>query len=284
MALLVVAVKIHYPFDTSERHLRLINDLGPLALDWDHWRSIQKTHDSRGVLDGKLGRGNEIRVKEADVFKLSGGQIDTYLDWFERTWIDEERARKNPRGYPEQLLDMFPTGRPVGSTAKAVNPQLEHEEDEEALEEKLRAVQGSLKPRQVISNDDIGKFDAKPVNRIGSYYKRCRKPEELSATEKAFHEAAADLIAIKLQSLLVAVTQIEDKLLAWRKRQLRETKDSDDDVEDTQREKEQGEHSERALTDEDVQMGADSSPPGGKPSIKTSDSDSDSLYEEDDPM
>lgn len=291
MALLVVAVKIYYPFDAIERNPRSINDLGPLALDWDYWCKAQKAHNLRDSSDDKFGRGNEIRVKEEDVFKLSGDQIDTYLDWFENTWIDEERARKHPRRYPEQLLNMFPTGRPDESTAKAINPELEWQEDEQALEEKLRTVQGSLKLRQVVSDDNVGKLHAKPVDRIGSYYKRCRKPEELSPTERAFHQAVADLIAIKLHSLLVAVTQIENKLLTWRKRQLKEAKESDDDVEETPREHEQGEHTKRALTDTDVHMGADTSSSEGKAGRKTSrvlqpadlNNDSDSLYEEEGP-
>lgn len=289
MALLVIAVKIYHPFDAAERNPRSIDDLGLLALDWDYWCKAHTTQKSEYSSIGKLQRGDEIQVKEEDIFKLSGDQIDTYLDWFEKTWIDEERARKRPRGYPEQLLDMFPTGRSDGSIPTAVDPKLERQKDDEEVEEKLRAVQGSLKPRQVVHDDDVKEPDDKLVNRIGSNYKRCKKREDLTPTEKAFYQAAADLVAIKPQSLLVAVAQIENKLLSWRKKQLKKANDLNDDVAEEQRE---NEHSERALTDSNVQMGADTDSSQGEPGTDSSrrlyqddlDDNSDSVYEKDSPM
>lgn len=262
-----------------------MTDPGALALDWDRWCEVQESLNSGGSNDSKLRRGDEIKVTEEDACKLSGDQIDAYLDWFEKTWIDEERARKHPRGYPEQLLDMFPTGPPGGSTDTAVYSEKERQEGEEALETKLRTVQASLKPRQVTSDEDASKTDGNPVNRIGSYYKRYRKMEDLSTSAKAFHQAAANLVAIKLHSLLIAVTQIEHKLLAWRKQQLKEDEDSNDEVE-------QAEYSGQALTDQDTHISADEESPEGKLGkdkprvLQPADFDSDlnSRYEEDTPL
>ncbi|KAI4117473.1 MAG: hypothetical protein LQ345_002287 [Seirophora villosa] len=229
MVLLVIAVKIYHPFDSIDRHPRSLSDPGVLAIDWDHWCKVHKEHESRETADGRLGRGNEIKVTEADSFKLSGDQIDEYLDWFEKSFIDEERARKHPRGYPDQLLDMFPTGRPDKSTNTSVGPALEHQDDEEALQRKLEAVQGSLNMREVIADSDDAASNEDAVNRIGSFYKRYRKVDELSTTARAFHEAAAKSVAIKLSSLLVAVLQIEHKLLGWRRKRLKADEESDSD-------------------------------------------------------
>lgn len=227
MALLVIAVKIYYPFDTINRHPRSLNDPGTLAMDWHRWCQLQNDHDSRATAGDKLGRGNEIKVTESDTFDLSGDQVDEYLDWFEKTYVDEQRARNHPRGYPEQLLDMFPTGRPGGSIKIPIHPEVERQTDEEALQHKLKAVQGNLKLREVIPDQDMddGHSD-EPVDRLGSYYKRYRKVEDLNPLAKAFHEAVAGLIAIKLHTLLVAVMQIESKLLAFRRRQLKALEDS----------------------------------------------------------
>lgn len=218
VALLVIAVKLYYPFDAIDRHPSSATDPGVLALDWEQWCKAQKEYDSRETADGQLGRGNEIRVEEKDVFNLSSDQMDEYFDWFEKTWIDEERARNHPRGYPEQLLNMFPTGRqnagPTRNTA-----QEENQTNDEALERKLRTVQGQLKVRKIISDRDA-RTSRLPVNRIGSYYKRYRKIEDLSVTAKTFHEMAASLVAIKVSSLLVAVMQVEQKLIRLRKRDL----------------------------------------------------------------
>ena len=40
-----------------------------------------------------LNRGEEIKVTEADVMKMSGNKMDDYLDWYQRTWIDD----RNPK-------------------------------------------------------------------------------------------------------------------------------------------------------------------------------------------
>ncbi|KAL8974578.1 MAG: hypothetical protein Q9197_001199 [Variospora fuerteventurae] len=227
MALLVVVVKIYHPFDSIDRHPRTLSDPGVLAVNWDHWCKVQQEYEFRETAGGTLGHGNEVKVIEADSFKLSGHQIDEYLDWFEKSFIDEERARKHPRGYPDQLLDMFPTGRPGMSTNTSVSPAVQHQDDEEALQRKLKAVQGSLKVREVTSDSDDATKDGDTVNRIGSFYKRYRKFEELSPAAKAFHEAAAKSVAIKLPSLLVAVQQIEHKLLSWRRKRLTADEESD---------------------------------------------------------
>lgn len=227
MALLVIAVKIYHPFDTIDRHPRSLNDPGTLAMNWDHWCQLQEDHDSRDTAGGRLGRGNEIKVTESETFGLSGDQVDEYLDWFEKTYVDEQRARNHPRGYPEQLLDMFPTGKPGGSIKSPVSPEMERRSDDEALQHKLKAVQGSLKLREVILDQDEDDVQSgQPVNRLGSYYKRYRKIEDLNSPAKAFHEAAAGLIAVKLHTLLVAVMQIESKLLAFRRKQLKDLEES----------------------------------------------------------
>ena len=218
VALLVIAVKLYYPLDAIDRHPRSATDLGVMALDWDRWCEEQKEYESRETANGHLERGNEIKVEEKDVFDLSGDQMDEYLDWFEKTWVDEERARNHPRGYPEQLLDMFPTGRQDPGPARP-GTQEENQADDEALERKLRTMQEHLKVRKVICDRDAKKSRL-PVNRIGSYYKRYRKVEDLSDTARHFHETAASLVAMKLTSLLVAVMQIEQKLIKLRKREV----------------------------------------------------------------
>ncbi|KAL8673257.1 MAG: hypothetical protein Q9168_002295 [Polycauliona sp. 1 TL-2023] len=218
IALLVIAVKLYYPFDPIDRHPRSAVESGALAVDWDQWCKAQTEYDSRETANGQLGRGNEIKVEEKDVFNLSGAQMDEYLDWFEKTWVDEERARSHPRGYPEQLLDMFPTKREdARPTRKTIEE--ENQADDEALKRKLKTVQGHLKARKIISDRDARESRV-PINRIGSSYKRYRKIEDLSDTARRFHETAAGLAAMKLSSLLVAVLQIEQKLIRLRKRDL----------------------------------------------------------------
>ena len=125
---------------------------------------------------------------------------------------------------------MFPTGRLDGSSAPVIDLQGLIDADQEALDAKLNAAQGSLKTRGIVSEERAGKSKA-PVRRVGNFYKRYRKEEDLPPTAKVFYEAAADLVAISLHTLLVAVLQTEQKLLKYRKQQLKEADvgDSDDD-------------------------------------------------------
>lgn len=290
MSLLVIVVKLYNPFDTIDRHPRSWSDAGTLALDWDRWCEAQKNYDSRDTADGKLGRGNEVKVAEADVFKMSGDQMDEYLDWFEKTWVDDERARNHPRGHPKQLLDMFPTGRSGGPQPATSNSEQERQDDEEALETKLKTTQGRLKPRQVIPEDDAGE-DEDDVNRVGSYYKRYRKVEDLPATARAFHETAANLIAVKLPTLLVAIGQIEQRLIKWRERKVKEATTSDSEGDGDEQESEQEVVSARASENGDSALdaveGSGANPqhqPGESGVMKApaTDSDSGSLCAQDD--
>ncbi|KAL8660322.1 MAG: hypothetical protein Q9202_006664 [Teloschistes flavicans] len=253
MALLVITVKLYHPFDSVDRHPRSLTEPGTLRIDWDRWCEIQQDYDARDTVDGKLGRGNEIKVAEADVFKLSTDQIDEYLDWFAKTWVDEERARKQPRGYPDQLLDMFPTGKPDGSTRQTVNAEKERLNDEEALEAKLQAVQGTLKPRQIISDKDAKSHD-EPVARIGSFYKRYRKAEDLPATAKMFHETAASLIAVKVSTLLIAVGQIERRLIRRKEKQENEGSDSESADENIEHQSEEEGVADEVSNDKEVSI------------------------------
>ncbi len=255
IALLVITVKLYYPFDTIERHTRSAADPGALTLDWDQWCKAQKEYDSRETANGQLGRGNEIKVEEKDVFNLSDDQMDEYLDWFEKTWVDEERARNNPRGHPEQLLDMFPTGRRRTTPPAHSNPQQEYQANDEALERKLRTVQEHLKVREIVSDRDARR-SRRPINRIGSYYKRYRKVDDLPNAARTFHEAATNLVAITLPSLLVAVRQVEQKLIKWRKRDL-EAKAAGDEVGESQQDSEGDDVSDQASVDDEPSMDVD---------------------------
>ena len=255
IALLAITVKLYYPFDTIDRHPRSAADPGTLALDWDEWYKAQKEYDSRETANGQLGRGNEIKVEEKDVFNMSDDQMDEYLDWFETTWVDEERARNNPRGHPEQLLDMFPTGRRRTTPPAHSNAQQEYQANDEALERKLRTVQEHLKVREIVSDRDARR-SRRPINRIGSYYKRYRKVDDLSDAARTFHEAAANLVAVTLPSLLVAVRQVEQKLIKWRRRDL-EAKAAGDEVGESQKESEGDDVSDQALVDDEPSMDVD---------------------------
>jgi len=43
-----------------------------------------------------LKRGDEIKLTDVDVFDMSAKKMDDYLDWYQRTWIDDRDAKSRP--------------------------------------------------------------------------------------------------------------------------------------------------------------------------------------------
>lgn len=92
MCLIVVATKLSHPFDNVIRHPE--SDLDPtvVKVDWSKWRQIMIDEAPDG-----LERGEEIKVMDTDVIEMSDTKIDDYLDWYQRTWIDDRDPKSAPR-------------------------------------------------------------------------------------------------------------------------------------------------------------------------------------------
>src|SRR5271170_3129493 len=144
MSLIIVAVKLLFPFDsdTIERYPRSLNEPGAQQLDWNSWVEAQKRFDNRSR-DNELQRGQEVEVKDSDIFKMSETQLDQYMDWYQRTWAKTEIAGENVN---RDILDMFPL-----KTLPGRNDRADIESDREAgIQSKLHEVQSSMKLRHPI--------------------------------------------------------------------------------------------------------------------------------------
>ena len=215
VGLLVIATKLYHPFDNDvhPRHARSANDPAALAIDWSAWATAQKAHTARLKPEGHLARGSEIRVTEADVMDMTGDQMDEYMDWFERTYVDETRAENKEKGISKDLLAMFPTGRQDGSAPKSSTYSERAKKENDSHSEKLHYVMARLRVQPVASRD---KPDGKIEPRIGDFYRRYRTVDELEEIPRLFHETVAEAVGIKLETLLVAVGQLERKLIRFR--------------------------------------------------------------------
>lgn len=219
-------MKIYHPFDSLPRHPRSDADLGTLAIDWEAWCDAFAKHEARYTSEGQLGRGNEMNVREKDVMnKLTTSQLDEYLDWAERTLVDPEPPRKGR--LPKQLLDMFPTGRLDGSSAMELSFEDETRTDQISSESMLEACMKSLKIRNICPEDEKGEGERR---RLGSFYKRYRKAEDLTPSARKFHEAVASLLYISLNTLLVAVLQVERRLQVFVESELKKERESQSEV------------------------------------------------------
>ena len=214
ISLLIIATKLYHPFDGLPRHVPSLADPAALSIDWPSWVQAQKAHDASSTDEGHLQRGTEINVTEIDAMKMSGQQLDEYMDYYERTFIDPDRVEQK---LPKDLLDMFPPGRLDGSEPASYSYQEQFAKEQEAVEEKLDAVIGSMRLRNVISKES-----EEPVRRIGSFYKRYRRAEDLDGYAKVFHEKVAETVGVKLETLVLAVGQIERLLIKWREAKVKE--------------------------------------------------------------
>lgn len=206
IAVVVVCTKLFFPFDNVKRYPTSAREPAAQVIDWKLWGQAQRQFDNRETAGGRIGKGNEVLVNETDVFNMTLSQLDEYMDWYENSWLDSSKA-------PNQLADMFPTGRTGMETHPQAGPQLEGDYDE-AIASKLQSVMGQLKPRRAISEEDASNLES-DVPRPGSSYQRYRRESDLPETAKTFYEAAAKVAGISLPMLVRAVFQTELKLERW---------------------------------------------------------------------
>jgi len=221
ISMLVVAVKLYHPFDSLDRYNKSLTEIGYLAMDWNVWKTEYDACDTR--LRGKelFEPGSEINLNEHDAMAMSDEQMDGYLDWYEKTWLDSQEKERLSYSLPQELLEMFPTGRPNGlESSVPQSKQSEEDTEHDALLQKVFKTQRALKTRGIVPKGKAGK-QTKPVCRIGSSYKRYRRVEDLPDHAKVFYEVTAKVAGLSLPTLVMAVFRMERKLQNWREEQLR---------------------------------------------------------------
>ena len=225
VALLVAVTKLYYPFDSLKRYSKSSSEIGYLTVDWEKWCNVEQSHDKGDDQKRSYDSDNDIMITEDDVFDLSDTQIDKYLDWYERMWVDEERKYSpTHRGIPQQLLDMFPTDRLGDSEYRRIDDHKNIEKEQNVVSAKLISVQENLKMKGIVSEVQEGDQET-PIHRVGSFYKRYRQEEDLPAHAKAFYTAVARMAGLSLSRLIKAVFSTEIALSRW--------KENKDSLEDT---------------------------------------------------
>lgn len=220
MSVLIIAVKLLYPFSKDLGSVRSMEDPAVLAVDWEAWVASHQSQVPGAEGETLGGRGSEIEVTEDDIMAMTGKQMDEYLDWYERTWVDEDRAQSKLRGPPDELLQMFPLGRQDGSHPQEYNAGVEAAIGRNSTQRRLTDMISKLRTRDVVAEveDDEVRDD---LNEMGSAYQRYRSSDDLTPHARAFHEAAAQRLAVTPKTLLVAVNQMERRLIVWRWKQVK---------------------------------------------------------------
>ncbi|KAF4637295.1 hypothetical protein G7Y89_g796 [Cudoniella acicularis] len=194
MCMIVIAVKLSHPFDDICRSPENDSDPTNLKIDWVKWRQVMIERPSR-----RLERGEEIEVTDADVLGMSGGQMDDYLDWYQRTWTDDREPKMAEKG-----LSFFPLPE--------LRPRAVESSDQEQTVDLLKKVQQDLVLQRPISIEDD---DTEDVKRPGELYKRYRVVDDLPENAKVFYDRAARNAGISLKMLVWGVFKLEVRLGNW---------------------------------------------------------------------
>jgi RNA polymerase I-specific transcription initiation factor RRN7 len=88
ISLIIIATKLCQPFDDIIRVPESVTDPSGLRLDWEIWSEIMTERLPQG-----LKRGQEINVTDSDVYRMKGTELDDYLDWYQRTWVDDNDSK-----------------------------------------------------------------------------------------------------------------------------------------------------------------------------------------------
>lgn len=91
ISLLVVAVKIIFPFDEAKRYSYSTLDPAAQSIDWNTWvKLFRKQRENR--VNKKLNPEKAIAVTEGDILNMDNQQLDDYMDWYEKMWISDKGA------------------------------------------------------------------------------------------------------------------------------------------------------------------------------------------------
>ncbi|ERF76384.1 hypothetical protein EPUS_07092 [Endocarpon pusillum Z07020] len=212
MSLLVVAVKLFYPVDDAQRRPQSLHEPATHQMDWISWK--RRRQDLAKEPPGtRLVWGSEIDVRDTDVFKMSQQELDSYMNWYQKTWVKEPRPGLED-SVNKDILDMFSL-HSLEPSGKLRSMQCEHELEEAAIHRALSTTH-SLEFQRPITDDEIGDQEAN-IKRPGEEYKSYRSEEELPDVVKVFFRAAAETACTSVKNLILAVLQAEAKMTTWKR-------------------------------------------------------------------
>jgi RNA polymerase I-specific transcription initiation factor RRN7 len=90
ICLIVIVTKLCHPFDKLERTPFSEDDPTTVKIDWQKWKGVMVPDDFK-----HLKAGDEIKTIDTNVLDMNDGNIDAYLDWYQRAWIDDRDSKSN---------------------------------------------------------------------------------------------------------------------------------------------------------------------------------------------
>ncbi|KAJ5636646.1 uncharacterized protein N7484_009959 [Penicillium longicatenatum] len=206
VVLIVIATKLLFPFDNIPRNPVTAMEPTAQGIDWQEWVRAQQQYESQKHSEGRIGVEKAIQVSASDVSRMEPHQLDQYMDWYEKDWLDTTKD-------PNVVADMFPVSETQTETETPSRHDLGAEQsaytdnEEKELDDLLRrSMEGMLSVP--IVPDQEGEIVARP----GIWYRRYRWVSALPEEARSFYEVAAKLAAVSLHTLVRAVSAAEWRL------------------------------------------------------------------------
>lgn len=227
ISVLIVAVKLLYPFDGFSRHPVDVSEPAAVAVNWKLWSRRAKHFNE--VSQTPKGETYEdlMKVSEADVFSMGESELDKYLDFYQQNWADEAVSeQEKDADFRKAMFTLFP----AEASLQGIAP-LQHLVDDDVLpaarRDRLRGVQQDLVVQRPITAQEANDF-GESVARPGSHYRHYRRAEEIPDDAKVFFDEAARLIGVSLPRLVKAVFATERKLARWKVQERMQNQDKDE--------------------------------------------------------
>ncbi|KAJ5183312.1 hypothetical protein N7492_000928 [Penicillium capsulatum] len=218
MVVLVIATKLLFPFDGITRYPTTTKEPSTQAMNWEAWMGAQRHFADQIHRNGKIGTEEAIQLTDKDVLDMKPNQLDEYMDWYEKNWLDT--SKDTPA-----IAKMFPISRAESETAANSDhtPTSGPEDDpmEAALTSLLQTALQEILPTEVIPSRGEEEDLEEGLARPGDWYQRYRWESALPITARTFYELAAQLAGISLQTLIRAVSIAEFRIAKWHENQRR---------------------------------------------------------------
>ncbi|KAL7268566.1 hypothetical protein RUND412_008808 [Rhizina undulata] len=202
MSLVVIATKLLFSIDGIERTPWSNAEPAAIDLNWGAWDEFLRAgNDARR---GLLGRGHvvegelEVDVKEVDVFTMKDPELDRYMDWYEKTWVEPGESKLT-----EQILNLFPISREKPEDRE----DAERESEDCGVESRLKSLHQNTEIRDAVPSEE----ENGNVVRPGDQYLLYSASHELPVQLQTLLQAAADLLAIPRDDLGMVVKHLEIK-------------------------------------------------------------------------
>ena len=209
IALLIIAVKLSYPFEEVKQHAKTANDAAVTAVNWNAWIEALQSYKSALETPKRLSYKECLKVTEDSIFGLNDQQIDDYLDWYNQEFLSRKANEQND-DFRRALFDIFPNTRKTSTNITSSSNQVP---TEKAISNRINKVQMSLQSRFVSSNSQ--EMENETFSAAGSTYQMICKCDDLEGVMKIFLDECAELVGMSVSRLLRAVFYTEKKLESW---------------------------------------------------------------------